>query len=204
MKSIPKAIGIVGCTLGVLVALAAVLYFTGWLTWRWEASRTPLPADACTYVGKSEIRAIVPGARFESSSNSSESGESMTCLARTQGSAADGYASVRIEIDRSTPASGMASAAERARSSADYDCQRLRKTITDPKALTRPAEPSDQSCGYAWQNGRETTAQLIAAQSVDTVSIVYQARDSDPSTAGATVVGLADDVLGELATTSGG
>ncbi|WP_460522479.1 hypothetical protein [Flindersiella endophytica] len=70
---------------------------------------------------------------------------------------------------------------------------------TDPDPLARSAKPSDRSCGYAWRAGSETTAQVIAAQSVDTVSIVYQKRDSDPATAGGSAVELADGVLARLA-----
>lgn len=197
MKSVPKAVGIVGCTLAVLVVAGGVLYFTGWLTWRWEASRPPLPADACAYIDKSEIRAMVPDARFESESYSSESSESMTCLARSR--TGTGNASVRIEIDRSAPASGMDPAAERARSSAEHDCEGLRKVITDAERLARPTAPSDRSCGYAWRDGAETTAQVIAAQSVDTVSIIFQEGDSEKAAVGAAVVALADGVLGKLA-----
>jgi hypothetical protein len=207
MKNIPKIIGIVGCTLAIVVVVAGVLYFTGWLTWRWDERRASLPADACQFVGKTDIRDLIPDAELQNGSLNSKTEweQALQCYARSSDPVES--ATLTVDITRFMPSDVGASTQERALAWGKEQC-RLAAGKFPGSGRKQPTpeltEKTDHSCGFANRSGRDIHVELVAVQAVDTISISFTRRETTPELAGSAVARLADDVLGELATDSDG
>jgi hypothetical protein len=202
MKSVPKVIGIVGCTLAAVMTVVAVLYVTGWLTWRWEERRASLPDNACQFVGKSSIGTLIPGAKLENGSLNSKGEWDQTLQCHAHSPDPVESTTLTVNVTRFIPADLAKSNRERALSWGKEQCRLAAGGVPrNGRKLPLPglAEAADYHCGFAVRAGDGVQVELVAVQGVDTIWISFAQGDTSPEVAGRPVVGLADEVLGKLA-----
>ena len=202
MKNVPKVIGILGCTLAVLIAVGGVLYLTGWLTWRWDERRASLPDDACRFIGKASVGTLIPGAKLENGplSSKTERDQMLQCYAHSPDPAES--TTLTVNITRFIPADVGKSTRDRALSWGKEQCRLAESKLRGSgRKLPLPnlAETTDHHCGFAVRSGTAVHVELVAVQAVDTISISYMLSDASPELAAGSVVDLADGVLAKLA-----